>query len=45
MTRFLFTVLVPKPNAFVKKLRNYPHMYDREYTEKRFGSMGPLILP
>ncbi|KAG6800991.1 L-asparaginase isoform X1 [Apis mellifera caucasica] len=38
-------VLVPKPNAFVKKLRNYPHMYDREYTEKRFGSMGPLVLP
>ncbi|XP_076480513.1 L-asparaginase isoform X3 [Bombus vancouverensis nearcticus] len=38
-------VLVPKANAFVKKLRNYPHIYDREYAEKRFGLMGPLVLP
>ncbi|XP_053984145.1 L-asparaginase 1 [Hylaeus volcanicus] len=38
-------VLVPKANAFVKNLRNYPHMHDREYAEKRFGSMGPLVLP
>ncbi|XP_043526263.1 L-asparaginase [Frieseomelitta varia] len=37
--------LVPKANAFVKKLRNYPHMYDREYAEARFGLMGPLVLP
>ncbi|XP_076751974.1 L-asparaginase 1 [Xylocopa sonorina] len=38
-------VLVPKANAFVKKLRNYPHMHDRQYAEERFGSMGPLVLP
>ncbi|XP_076666145.1 L-asparaginase 1 [Andrena cerasifolii] len=38
-------VLVPKENTFVKKLRNYPNMHDREYAEERFGSMGPLVLP
>ncbi|XP_034176764.1 L-asparaginase isoform X1 [Osmia lignaria lignaria] len=38
-------VLVPKSNAFVKKLRNYPHMHDKEYADERFGSMGPLVLP
>ncbi|XP_029055765.1 L-asparaginase isoform X2 [Osmia bicornis bicornis] len=38
-------VLVPKSNAFVKKLRNYPHMHDKEYADERFGSMGSLVLP
>ncbi|KAG7200195.1 hypothetical protein KM043_000627 [Ampulex compressa] len=37
--------LVPIANAFVKNLRKYPHMHDREYAEERFGSMGPLVLP
>ena len=41
----VIAALVPKANAFVKKLRNYPHMYDREYAEARFGLMGPLVLP
>lgn len=38
-------VLLPAANAFVKNLRTYPHMHDRKYAEKRFGSMGPLVLP
>ncbi|OAD56837.1 L-asparaginase [Eufriesea mexicana] len=38
-------VLVPKANAFVKTLRNYPHLHDKQYAEERFGSMGPLVLP
>ncbi|KZC06227.1 L-asparaginase, partial [Dufourea novaeangliae] len=38
-------VLVPKENSFVKKIRNYPHMHDKEYADERFGSMGPLVLP
>ncbi|XP_003705214.2 L-asparaginase 1 isoform X1 [Megachile rotundata] len=38
-------VFVPKANAFVKKLRKYPQMHDREYADERFGSMGPLVLP
>lgn len=38
-------VLVPATNTFVKNLRKYPHMHDREYAERRFGSMGPLVLP
>ncbi|XP_025073907.1 L-asparaginase isoform X2 [Pogonomyrmex barbatus] len=37
--------LVPITNAFVKNLRKYPQLYDREYAEKRFGAMGPLVLP
>ncbi|KYM96510.1 PREDICTED: L-asparaginase 1 [Cyphomyrmex costatus] len=38
-------VLVPLANAFVKNLRKYPQLHDREYAEKRFGAMGPLVLP
>ncbi|XP_072748637.1 L-asparaginase 1 isoform X2 [Anoplolepis gracilipes] len=38
-------VLVPIANAFVKNLRKYPQLYDREYAEKKFGAMGPLVLP
>ncbi|XP_012522574.2 L-asparaginase 1 [Monomorium pharaonis] len=38
-------VLVPIANAFVKNLRKYPQLHDREYAEKRFGAMGPLVLP
>ncbi|XP_024882145.1 uncharacterized protein LOC112461216 [Temnothorax curvispinosus] len=37
--------LVPITNAFVKNLRKYPQLHDREYAEKRFGAMGPLVLP
>ncbi|XP_012226364.2 L-asparaginase 1 [Linepithema humile] len=37
--------LVPIANAFVKNLRKYPQLHDREYAEKRFGAMGPLVLP
>lgn len=32
----------------VKNLRKYPHMFDEEYANKRFGpaaGMGPLVLP
>ncbi|XP_014226538.1 L-asparaginase isoform X1 [Trichogramma pretiosum] len=38
-------VLVPLANAFVKNLRRYPNLHDKEYAEKRFGEMGPLALP
>jgi len=41
----LFPALVPVANAFVKNLRRYPQLHDREYAEKRFGAMGPLVLP
>lgn len=37
--------LVPIANAFVKNLRKYPQLHDREYAEKKFGAMGPLVLP
>ncbi|XP_016840542.1 L-asparaginase 1 isoform X1 [Nasonia vitripennis] len=37
--------LVPIANAFVKNLRRYPNMHDKEYAEERFGPMGPLVLP
>ncbi|XP_070521961.1 L-asparaginase 1 isoform X2 [Cardiocondyla obscurior] len=37
--------LVPIANSFVKNLRKYPQLHDREYAEKRFGAMGPLVLP
>ncbi|XP_020277894.1 uncharacterized protein LOC109851830 isoform X2 [Pseudomyrmex gracilis] len=30
---------------FVKNLRKYPQLHDREYADKRFGAMGPLVLP
>ncbi|EFN66941.1 L-asparaginase [Camponotus floridanus] len=38
-------VLVPIANAFIKNLRRYPQLHDREYAEKTFGAMGPLVLP
>ncbi|KOC61963.1 L-asparaginase [Habropoda laboriosa] len=38
-------VLVPKKNAFVEKIRKYPHMHDSEYAKERFGPTGPLVLP
>ncbi|XP_018300054.1 L-asparaginase 1 [Mycetomoellerius zeteki] len=38
-------VLMPLANAFIKNLRKYPQLHDREYAEKRFGAMGPLVLP
>lgn len=38
-------VFVPKTNVFMKKLRDYPHMHDREYADERYGPMGPLVLP
>ncbi|GAB1862729.1 asparaginase [Camponotus japonicus] len=38
-------VLVPMANAFIKNLRKYPQLHDREYAEKTFGAMGPLVLP
>ncbi|RLU15828.1 hypothetical protein DMN91_011584, partial [Ooceraea biroi] len=45
MMRNELGALVPVANAFVKNLRRYPQLYDREYAEKRFGAMGPLVLP
>ncbi|XP_076166065.1 L-asparaginase isoform X2 [Ptiloglossa arizonensis] len=45
MIRNEYKVLVPKPNAFAKKLRSNSCMYDRAYAEKRFGTTGPLVLP
>ena len=39
------SALVPIANAFVKNLRKYPNMHDKEYAEERFGPMGPLVLP
>ncbi|XP_070166423.1 L-asparaginase isoform X1 [Polyergus mexicanus] len=38
-------VLVPRANAFIKNLRKYPQLHDREYAEKKYGAMGPLVLP
>ncbi|XP_014218440.1 L-asparaginase [Copidosoma floridanum] len=37
--------LVPIANAFVKTLRKYPNLHDKQYAEARFGPMGPLVLP
>lgn len=45
---FDFAVLEPKPNALTKILRNYPHMHDEKFAQKRFGkaaAFGPLVLP
>ncbi|XP_034938412.1 L-asparaginase 1-like [Chelonus insularis] len=37
--------LAPIPNKFVKTLKTYPHMHDRNYAEKRFGLLDSLVLP
>lgn len=41
----LIVALVPIANAFIKNLRRYPNLHDKQYAEDRFGPMGPLVLP
>ncbi|XP_015113146.1 uncharacterized protein LOC107038514 [Diachasma alloeum] len=45
MIRNATDALAPVPNQFVKAVKQYPHMYDREHATKRFGSSGLLALP
>lgn len=40
--------LEPRPNEFVRKIRQYPNMHDDAYATKRYGpakNMAPLVLP
>lgn len=40
--------LEPRPNEFVRKIRQYPNMHDDAYAAKRYGpakNMAPLVLP
>ncbi|XP_019532439.3 L-asparaginase isoform X1 [Aedes albopictus] len=40
--------LEPRPNEFVRKIRQYPNMHDDAYASKRYGpakNMAPLVLP
>ncbi|XP_055589321.1 L-asparaginase isoform X2 [Uranotaenia lowii] len=40
--------LEPRPNEFVRRIRQYPNMHDDAYASKRYGpakNMAPLVLP
>lgn len=46
----LFTVLAPKPNAFVQSLRKLPIIHDELYAQQTclyqyYGSENTLVLP
>lgn len=43
-----WSVLEPKPNVLIQKIRKHPHMHDEEYAKRRFGEatvFAPLVLP
>jgi hypothetical protein len=42
---YFYSALTPLSNAFIKNLRRYPNLHDKEYADERFGPMGPLVLP